>query len=117
MNERAIDAAAVARRDGAVQSAKDFWIAIVDGRFSGEDGTSHGLVLGLAAEALADPEMIEALKEALRRNERAETTGPILDPTAWRGRAFERNRLVSDLIRAGIALGEAEQRRRAQWGA
>lgn len=89
------------------QDAVGFWLAV-----AGENGT----LLGVVADALAAEGVVESLRSKLGEWESAESTGPLLDPTAWRQPyAFERSRLIRRLLVSAIAVGTAERERRAEW--
>jgi hypothetical protein len=92
-----------------------FWTAVVDGSLS-EAENGIGPLVGLAVEALASPEIVDRLSAALERNERAETVGPMLHPSAWTGNRFERAALTREVLLAARALARAELARRAGWG-
>lgn len=83
-----------------------FWMAIAG---------DHGVTLGMIAEIMVDPEMIESLTAAVDRLERHESVGPLRDPTAWLGNAGTRSRLCRELLQTAIAFGRAEQKRRDNW--
>lgn len=99
--------------DQAPKYPWSFWAKVLG---EDEDEPKHALLVGTMVDAAAGLDR-EVLDEAIRTIDLGESVGPILDPSAWhRPRAFDRARLTRGVLVALRDLGDAERKRREDWG-